>query len=103
MAAMPGSFLTNDLTKILKTEELASMALYNGALILGVFDVEDTEATMADGTTRILPQCIFTGRSEDMPDIAEGELVVIDDITYVIRFWMDDGTGMIDVYMERQS
>lgn len=98
---MPGNFLTKDLAKILKTEELASMALYKGALILGVFDVEDTEAQMADGTIRIVPQCIFTGRSEDLTGIAESDEIVIDNVTYAIRFWMDDGTGMIDVHMEK--
>ena len=98
---MPGNFLTNDLAKILKTEELASMALYKGALILGVFDVEDTEAQMADGTIRIVPQCIFTGRSEDLTGIAESDEIVIDNVTYAVRFWMDDGTGMIDVHMEK--
>lgn len=98
---MPGNFLTKDLAKILKTEELASMALYKGALILGVFDVEDTEAQMGDGTIRIVPQCIFTGRSEDLPGIAESDEIVIDNVTYAVRFWMDDGTGMIDVHMEK--
>jgi hypothetical protein len=98
---MPGQFLTSDLTKILKTEELASMALYDGALVVGVFDVEDTEAQMADGTIRIIPQCIFTGRSEDFPNITEGEAVVIDGVSYAIRSWMDDGTGMIDIHMEK--
>lgn len=98
---MPGNFLTNDLAKILKTEELASMALYKGALILGVFDIEDAEAQMADGTIRIVPQCVFTGRSEDLADIAENDQIVIDNVTYSVRYWMDDGTGMIDVHMEK--
>jgi hypothetical protein len=77
------------------------MALYNGMLVVGVFDVEDTEAQMSDGTIRILPQCIFTGRSEDFPALAEGEIVVIEDVSYAIRSWMDDGTGMIDIHMEK--
>jgi hypothetical protein len=98
---MPGNFLTNDLSKILKNKEFASMALYKGALILGVFDDEDVEAQMGDGTIRIVPQCIFTGRSEDLPGIAESDEIVIDNVTYAVRFWMDDGTGMIDVHMEK--
>lgn len=98
---MPGNFLTKDLTKILKTNELASIALYKDALIVGVFDNEDVEAQMADGTVRIVPQCVFTGRSEDVVGIAEGDEIVIDDVQYNIRYWMDDGTGMIDVYMEK--
>lgn len=98
---MPGNFLTTDLVKILKTEELASMALYKGALILGVFDVEDVEAQMADGTVRIVPQCVFTGRSEDVAGLVEGDEIVIDNVTYLVRFWMDDGTGMIDIHMEK--
>lgn len=98
---MPGNFLTNDLAKILKTEELASTAVYDGALVIGVFDIEDIEAQMSDGTIRILPQCVFTGRSEDFPSIVEGETVVIDGVSYTIRSWLDDGTGMIDVHMEK--
>lgn len=99
---MPGNFLTNDLTKILKTDELASLAIYGGAMVVGVFDDEDVEAQMADGTVRIIAQATFTARAEDFPDIAEGEVVVIDDIAYVIRSWMNDGTGMIDIQMEKQ-
>lgn len=98
---MPGNFLTNDLSKILKSKDFASMALYKGALILGVFDNEDAEAQMGDGTIRIVPQCIFTGRSGDMIGIAEGDEIVIDDVPYKVQYWMDDGTGMIDVHMEK--
>ena len=98
---MPGNFLTKDLAKILKTEELASTALYKGAVILGVFDNEDAEVQMADGTVRIVPQCIFTGRSEDVVGLAEDDQIVIDDVTYGVRYWMDDGTGMIDIHMEK--
>lgn len=98
---MPGNFLTTDLVKILKTEELASMAVYDGAIVIGVFDIEDVEAQMADGTIRIIPQCVFTGRSEDFPNIAEGEVVAIEGTDYTIRSWMDDGTGMIDIQMEK--
>lgn len=99
---MPGNFLTNDLSKILKTEELATMAIYDGLIIVGVFDDEDIEAQMADGTVRIIPQCIFTGRSEDFPAIAEGETLVIDNAEFSIRSWIDDGTGMIDIHLEKQ-
>jgi len=99
---MPGSFLTTDLTKILKTTEIASMATYDGTLVLGVFDDEDNEVQMGDGTIRVMRQCSFTGRAEDFPDIAEGQTVVIDAVTYVIHSWMDDGTGMIDIEMEKQ-
>lgn len=98
---MPGQFLISDLTKILKVEELASTAVYDGALVVGVFDIEDVEAQMSDGTIRILPQCVFTGRSEDFPSITEGETVVIDGLSYTIRSWLDDGTGMIDIHMEK--
>ena len=77
------------------------MALYKGALIIGIFDNEDAEAQMADGTIRIVPQCVFTGRSEDVFGIAEGDEIVIDNVVYSVRYWMDDGTGMIDVYMEK--
>lgn len=77
------------------------MALYKGALIIGVFDNEDAEAQMADGTIRIVPQCILTCRSEDVVGIAEGDEIVIDNVTYNVRYWMDDGTGMIDIYMEK--
>jgi hypothetical protein len=98
---MPGNFLTTDLDKILKVEELASMALYDSTLVLGVFDNEDIEVQMGDGTIRIINQCLFTAKSEDFPDIAEGEVIVISDVSYAIQSWSDDGTGMIEIQMEK--
>lgn len=99
---MAGSFLTNDLVGILKTEEFADKAIYDGAFVFGIFDDEDTEAQMADGTIRIVPQCVFSGRSEDFAGVADGDTLTIDGAAYTIRTWMDDGTGMIELYMEKQ-
>jgi hypothetical protein len=98
---MPGNFLTNDMSKILKTTAFAVTATYDGTVVTGIFDDEDTEVVMGDGTIRIAHQCQFSGRTEDFDGIAENDILVIAGVTYNIRAWMDDGTGSIDIEMEK--
>lgn len=99
---MPGNFLKNDLAALLRTTDFAVTAVYDGTIITGIFDDEDVDAQMADGTIRIVSNCTFTGRSDDFSGIAEGDTIVISSITYVIRSWRDDGTGEIELMMEKQ-
>lgn len=98
---MAGNFLTTDLASILNTNEFAVTATYGGVTIRGIFDDEDVEVPMGDGTTRIIPQCMFTGRSEDFSGIADGQTLTVSGTDYTIRTWMDDGTGVIEIFMGR--
>ncbi len=100
---MLGNLLTDDLMKILKLEDFAVIVVYKGAMINAIFDNEDVEAQMADGTVRIIPQAVLTARSADFPAIAEGETVAIGSDDFTIRSWMDDGTGMIDIHLEKNQ
>lgn len=98
---MAGNFLTTDLASILNTDEFAVTATYGGKTVNGIFDDEDVEVPIGDGTTRIIPQCMFTGRSADFNGIADGQSLTLSGTAYTIRTWMDDGTGVIEIFMER--
>lgn len=99
---MTGSFLTNDLAALLNTAEFATTAIYSGVTVKGIFDDEDIEAQMSDGTVRIVPSCSFTGRSDDFASVAQGDTLKIGTVTYTIQSWKDDGTGEIELFMEKQ-
>jgi len=40
--------------------------------------------------------------SSDVPNVAEGDTMVIEGITYIIRVVMRDGTGMTELMLEAQ-
>jgi len=43
----------------------------------------------------------LTCRTSDLPSIGEGEVMVISGVTYVVRAWIHDGTGVTVVQLEK--
>ena len=99
---MVASFLKNDMAALLNTSEFAVTAIYDTVVVKGIFDDEDIEVQMADGTVRIMPSCSFTGRSDDFTSVAQGDTLKIGTVTYTIQSWKDDGTGEIELFMEKR-
>lgn len=81
--------------------EASGDVVYNGSVIDGIFDDEDVEFQLGEGVPEIHHQCVFTGRSADFTCIAEGDVLTIRGTVFIIRNWKDDGTGMIEVFMEK--
>ena len=68
-----------------------------------IFDDEDIEVETPDGPATIMHQAVLTGASADFPGIAANDPVVIRGVTYRVDFWKDDGTGQIEIYLERMT
>lgn len=76
---------------------------WKGLPIVGaIFDDEDVQVDMGEGVTEIVHQSMLTSRSSNFPDIADGDPVVIGTTNYKVKHWSDDGTGVIEIYMEEQ-
>lgn len=97
---MPGAFITNDLAALLSESDFGVLATYGGETVPGIFDDGDVEVDSGEGPTQIVRECSFTGRSADFPNIADGQTIVIADVSYRIRRWIDDGTGEIEIILE---
>lgn len=93
--------LNDDLSSILSVEEFATSVTYDGGTILGIFDNE-TVPVDAGGYVQVhQEQPRLTCRTADIPSIAEDQQMVINSVTYDIKAWVHDGTGVTTVQLER--
>jgi len=93
--------LNDDLTSILLVDEFAAAVTYDGGTIYGIFDNE-TVPVDAGGYVQVhQEQPRLTCRTADIPTIAEDEQMVINSITYDIKAWVHDGTGVTTVQLEK--
>lgn len=103
---MPMSCLETDLDTVFASSDFgeASGAVRNGDTanpISGIFDDEDVESVNGEGVTILVPQVTFTCASSKIPNPTEGDLFLIRSVQYTLRFWKDDGAGMIELHFER--
>lgn len=75
--------------------------VYKGNSIEGIFDDEDVEFQLGEGVPEIHHQIMVTAKSADFPNIADGDILTIRGNPHIIRNWKDDGTGVIEVFLEK--
>lgn len=93
--------LASDLASILNLDEFAVSVTYDGGTINGIFDNE-TVPVDAGGFVQVhQEQPRLTCRTSDLPSITEGQNMVIQGATYVVRAWIHDGTGSTVVQLEK--
>jgi hypothetical protein len=102
---MPGSFLQNDLNQFLKGNDFGeSGVLWKGVSIENViYDEEDVEEQLGEGPTQIVTERRLMGKTADFPSIQSDDPVTIGGSTFYVSHWIDDGTGMITVYLNERS
>ena len=92
--------LNDDLAAILLVDEFATAVTYGGGTIYGIFDNE-TVPVDAGGYVQVhQEQPRLTCRTADIPSIAENQQMVINAVTYDIKAWVNDGTGVTTVQLE---
>ena len=93
--------LNEDILTLFDLDDFAVAATYEGGLINGIFDNE-TVPVDAGGFAQVhQEQPRFTCRTSDLPDIAEGQAIIISGLTYDIKAWVHDGTGVTTLQLER--
>lgn len=93
--------LSDDLTSILVVDEFAAAVTYDGGTINGIFDNETIPVDNGGFVTVHQEQPQLTCKTSDLPSIGEGEVMVISGVTYVVRAWIHDGTGVTVVQLEK--
>ena len=94
--------LAADLLAILNVQEFAVAVTYNGATINGVFDNETVPVEAGGFVPVHQEQPRLTCRTADVAGIADDQTMVISGVTYKIRAWIHDGTGVTVVQLEKQ-
>lgn len=102
---MPMKCLTDDLTAVFAASdfgEACGTVLFRGDPVSGaIFDDEDVEVPTGEGVSEIAHQAVLTGPASQFPDIAENDPVTISGKAFKVKFWMDDGTGVIEIHLVR--
>jgi hypothetical protein len=102
---MPMPSILTDLAALFTAREFGEVdgtVLFRGVVVPNaIFDDEDVEVELGDGTTEIVHQCVLTGPSASFPNIREGDQMTIRTRHYRVKYWNDDGTGVIEIHMVR--
>lgn len=102
---MAGAFLTDDLTSVFNANDFgenAGVVTWKGAAINHViFDDADVETLDEDNGVILEHQAMLTGRTSDFAGIARGDAVVARSVSYTVRYWKDDGTGVIEIFLQK--
>ena len=100
--------LDDDLTIILGLADFGASITYRrknalgDSTILGIFDNETVPTDAGGFVTVHEEQPRLTCRTTDIPFIAETDEMIISGVTYKVRAWVHDGTGVTTVQLERQ-
>ena len=98
---MPLPFV-DDLATILSVEEFATTVTYDGGTINGIFDNETVPVETGGFVPVHEEQPRLTCRTSDIPNITQDQVMVIGGISYDVKAWVHDGTGVTTVQLERQ-
>lgn len=92
----------DDLAQLLDLDDFATAVTYSGGTINGIFD-NDTIPVDAGGFVPVHEeQPRLTCRTADVPSITYDQTMVILGVTYKIKAWVHDGTGVTVIQLERQ-
>jgi hypothetical protein len=91
----------DDLSNIFDVDEFATAVTYNGGTINGIFDNETVPIDAGGFAVVHQEQPRLTCRTVDLSSISEGQAMVINSVNYTIQAWIDDGTGVTVIQLEK--
>lgn len=88
-----------DRALFLSTDDFAVTATVGAASVAGIFDRQYAEplGNFVEGSSPV-----FLVNADDLPDVAQGDLLTIDGTDYKVRGVEPDGTGFILLRLEVQ-
>lgn len=98
---MPAAFLQDDIDQITDVTVFGQSVTWKGVSVNVIFDDEDVEVQLGEGVGHIVAQPMITGKTSDFPGIADGDAVVAGGQSFTVKNWKRDGTGMIEIFLER--
>lgn len=92
----------DDLSYMLDVDDFATAVTYDGGTINGIFDNETVPVDAGGFVPVHQEQPRLTCRTSDIPSIAQDQVMVIGGVSYDVKAWIHDGTGVTVVQLERQ-
>ena len=93
--------IASDLADILNVDDFATAVTYDGGTIYGIFDNETVPVDAGGFASVHQEQPRLTCRTADISSVAENDQVVVSGVTYDIKAWIHDGTGVSVLQLEK--
>jgi L-asparaginase/Glu-tRNA(Gln) amidotransferase subunit D len=90
-----------DISTIMDTDEFAVSVTYDGGTVSAIFDNETLPVEGPGFVPIHQAQPRLTARTADFPSIAEDQALSIGSDNYKIKAWIDDGTGVMEIQLEK--
>lgn len=99
---MPGAFLISDLAAVFNEREFGeATVVIDGVIVPGaIFDNEDIEVQMGEGVGQIVHQPMITCPIGLLHPLASNQVVTVAGSAFRVKNWKDDGTGVVEIYLE---
>lgn len=101
---MPMPCLLTDLTTVFSDDafgETLGSVRWRGVVITGaIFDDEDVDVSIGEGVGEIQHQAVLAAPAAQFPGIADGDPVIARGRSFRVKYWKDDGTGVIEIWLE---
>lgn len=98
------NFITTDILAILS--DFGVTVTYtkdgNSKQVKMIFDNEYQAVDVGGGVPFAMEQPRFYARTSDIQTASDGDIIVINSVTYIIRVVMPDGTGVTELQCEKQ-
>jgi hypothetical protein len=97
-----------DLSLMMNADDFGTSITYRrknamgDSTILGIFDNETVPVDAGGLVSVHEEQPRVTCRTTDIPYISETDEMIVSGVTYKVRAWVHDGTGVTTVQLERQ-
>ncbi len=97
----------DDLTDFFALDDFGTAAKFTASgkrtkLINGIFDNPHASKNATDHVDITMPKPQFTCRTVDVPGVADGDLMIINDVEYYIRVNLNDGLGVTTLLLEKK-
>lgn len=97
--------IADDLSDIFSTDDFAVTATFtpsggSAVSVDGIFDDGDVEADGGDGVVWV-HETKFTCTLSLVSGVADGDALVVNSTNYTVRYVKDDGTGVVELFLEK--
>lgn len=95
-----------DLLDFFELDDFAETATYTplaggATTIQGIFDAPQASRSITNMADVTIPAPQFVCRTDDVPNAAEGDSIVIRSVSYLVRVVITDGTGVTTLLLEK--
>jgi len=85
---------TTDRDYFVASDDFGTTATFTSPALGAVSGIFDNDDTVMDEVNAVRAELSFTAESSSVPGVGEGSTLTINSTNYLVRYRLDDGTGI---------